>query len=57
MSNTKGLTPGTPAPQSGIWVRTDGMEVAVSEGDRLPPGRPGRHDEWDIRRPTRQPNK
>ncbi len=37
------LTPGTPTPQSGIYTRSDGMQVAVSQGYRLPAGRPGSH--------------
>lgn len=52
-----GLPPGTPAPESGIWKRDDGMEAAISKGDRLPPGRPGHHDVWRLKTPTRQPKR
>ena len=51
------VTPGTPAPTSGIWKRTDGMEAAISQGDRLPPGREGHHDKWHVTTPTHQPPK
>jgi hypothetical protein len=52
------VKPGTPTPDSGIWKRSgDGREVAVSKGDRMPPGREGRHDTWTIKTPTRQPKR
>jgi hypothetical protein len=54
---TEEQKPGQPAQQSGIYRRTDGEEVALSKGDRVPPGRQGEHDTFRIVRPTRQPKK
>jgi hypothetical protein len=39
---TKPLKPGTPAPVSGIYRRTDGEQVVSTQGKPLPPAaKPG----------------
>lgn len=44
---------GQPTPQSGIWKPDNGgKEIAVSEGDRLPPSK-GEATTYHLVRPTK----
>jgi hypothetical protein len=47
------LKPGNKTPESGIYRPTKGgSEIAVSEGDRLPPTKPG--GGWKLVTPTKK---
>jgi len=41
VAKPKPLPPGTPAPESGIYQRTDGEQVVSTQGKPLPPGPKG----------------
>ena len=49
----KALKPGQVADQSGIYKPSKGgAEVAISNGDRMPPTKPG--GTWTLKTPTKK---
>jgi hypothetical protein len=41
VGRSSGLRPGKPAPQSGIYQTPSGQQVVSTQGNPLPPGKPG----------------